>query len=273
MADIKIRQHSECHGYNIETMIEVIGTDYINEGFIERVVGKLSQNGDGPELPAQPIIPQSGGSCRCRRIVSGGIDPSILKTAIAENRLDEVINPFDEIDIPIDDGGTVTVVCGYSDKHTARFILKDCWDDHVMNEENTNETGYWESDGRKHVLEDIYPHLTQEWKDIIKPRKIVEVIDDETVEYEDPMWLLSATDVFGLPEWKWWPDEVDSFQLPIFERERDRVKESGDNGTCYWWLRSVNATNTTNFCLVSTSGGASNNYAYYSLGFAPGFDI
>ena len=38
-----------------------------------------------------------------------------------------------------------------------------------------------------------------------------------------------------------------------------------------WWLRSVNATNTTNFCNVNTNGNANNNNASYSFGFAPGF--
>ena len=39
-----------------------------------------------------------------------------------------------------------------------------------------------------------------------------------------------------------------------------------------WWLRSVNATNTTNFCNVNTNGNANNNNASYSFGFAPGFE-
>lgn len=41
--------------------------------------------------------------------------------------------------------------------------------------------------------------------------------------------------------------------------------------TCNWWLRSPNASNTTNFCNVNTNGNANNNNAYNSNGFAPGF--
>ena len=48
---------------------------------------------------------------------------------------------------------------------------------------------------------------------------------------------------------------------------------SSDGHACNWWLRSVNASNTNNFCNVNTDGSANNNNAYNSNGFAPGFDI
>lgn len=104
-------------------------------------------------------------------------------------------------------------------------------------------------------------------------RKIVEEIDGERAEYADPLWLLSATDVFGPSEEGYWKDIDDSFQLPIFKRERDRVKECGSEGTYPYWLRSVHATYSYYFCYVHTDGGASSNYAIWSYGFAPGFDI
>ena len=212
--------------------------------------------------------------CRLRRVHGGHISPAQIAQRRAEGRLDEIISPFDEIDVPLTTGGTVTVVCGYVAPTTARFVFKDCWDEHVMNEENTNKTGYYKSDARKHILEDILPNIAPEWREIIVPRTIVEIIDGERVEYADAMWMPSATDVFGSPEWAWWKDEGgDDFQLPIFKKERDRVKECGDNGTCGWWLRSVDATGSYPFCRVGTDGGASNRYAYRSRGFAPGFDI
>ena len=87
------------------------------------------------------------------------------------------------------------------------------------------------------------------------------------------MWLLSATDVFGPSEEGYWKDIDDSFQLPIFKRERDRVKECGSEGTYPYWLRSVYATGSNGFCHVNTDGGANRTYALWSFGFAPGFDI
>lgn len=208
-----------------------------------------------------------------RRIITSSISPKELKRAIKEGHGAEVIQPFDEIDIPLDTGGKETFVCAYVDNRMARFVMRECRDKAVMNEENTNKTGYYGSKGRKHVLEDIYPHLVQEWKDIITPRELTENINGERVDYADPMWLPSATDVFGKSEDGYWEDLDDSFQLPIFEKERDRVKECGDYGTYPYWLRSVNAVYMTNFRGVGASGGSNDNYAYASLGFVPGFDI
>ena len=190
-----------------------------------------------------------------------------------EGKLDKFISPFDEIDIPLDTGGYATVVCAYSNPNTARFVFKDCWDEGVMNDEATNKGGYYKSKGRAHVLVDILPHIAQEWRAIFKPRKMVEEIDGERIEYADLMWLLSATDVFGPSPEGYWKDIDDSFQLPIFRRERDRVKECGDEGTYPWWLRSVYAAGSYYFCRVNTDGSAGGGYARWSRGFAPGFDI
>lgn len=201
------------------------------------------------------------------------IRPDDIKDAIMEKRLHELLSTGDEIDIPVDKGGTVTAVCGYVEDDWARFVFKDCWDDGVMNNENTNKTGYFKSRGRAHVLTDILPHIAQEWRAIFKPRRMVEIIDGERVEYADLMWLPSATDVFGPSEDGYWKDEGDNLQHPIFEKERDRVKECGDNGTYPYWLRSVYASSTYTFRHVTASGGGSTNYAHYSYGFAPGFDI
>lgn len=201
------------------------------------------------------------------------ITPEMLRTNKAAGKLDELLHPFDEIDVPLTTGGTVTVVCGYVTPTTARFVFKDCWDEHVMNQENTNKTGYYKSAARKHILEDILPNIAPEWREIIVPRTIVEIIDGERVEYNDPMWMPSATDVFGAPDDAWWKDLGDDFQLPIFKKERDRVKECGDNGTYPWWLRSVHATASDRFCNVAADGGAYTYSAYLSYGFAPGFDI
>ena len=211
--------------------------------------------------------------CRLRSIHVGFISPSQLKRAKAEGKLDHLLAQRDEIEVPLDTGGTVTVVCCYVTPTSARFVFKDCWDEGVMNDEATNKTGYFKSKGRKHVLEDIYPHIAAEWREIIVPRTFVETIEGERVEYSDPLWLPSATDVFGTPDGAWWNDGDDDFQLPVFARERDRVKECGDKGTYFWWLRSVYAGRTAAFCSVATDGSADSNSAYSSYGFAPGFDI
>ena len=142
-----------------------------------------------------------------------------------------------------------------------------------MNDIATNKGGYYGSEGRKHVLDDIYPYISQEWRDIITPRKLTETINGKKVEYSDPLWLLSATDVFGDGYDKYWSDEEDSFQLPIFKCERNRVKEYGTEGTCPYWLRSEYAGISSDFCIAYRDGSQYTYEAHYPYGIAPGFDI
>lgn len=46
---------------------------------------------------------------------------------------------------------------------------------------------------------------------------------------------------------------------------------SDEVSACIWWLRSVNSSNSNNFCNVNTDGSASNYGANYSFGVVLGF--
>lgn len=195
-----------------------------------------------------------------------------IKAAIASGRGPEVIRPFDELEFKLDTGETVTAVCGgYVTPTRARFVFKDALGDAPMNDDATNAGGYYKSKGRRHVLEEIYPHLPPELREVIEPRPLVETIDGERVEYADPLWIPSGTDVFG-PREDWYEEEPDSVQLEIFKTERGRVKERNGE-TVYWWLRSPYRSNSTDFVSVHIGGAVGFAYAYYSLAFAPGFDL
>lgn len=194
-----------------------------------------------------------------------------MKAAIAAGHGREFIQPRDEFEIKLDTGETVTAVCGgYVDDRRARFVFKDALGDAPMNDDATNEGGYFKSKGRKRVLEDIYPHLPPELRAVIEPRPLVEIVGGEKVEYSDPLWLPSATDVFGPREW--WPEEPDSVQLEIFKTERGRVKERNGE-TVSWWLRSPRRGHSTLFVIVITDGTVYSLTATYSRAFAPGFDL
>lgn len=281
MADIKIRHMNTAGGNREETSVEVTGVEYGADELTKaitnapvRTVNPTTERSIAADPTEETEEPKEGdGMCRVRRMHGGYISPDILVRYREEGRLDELISPFDEIDVPLDTGETVMVQCGYSEPNMARFVFKNCWDEAVMNDEATNKTGYHDSKGRKHMLEDIWPHIAPEWKAIIRPRRIIEEIGGEKHEYCDPLWLPSATDVFGTSEDGYWKDIDGSFQLPIFHRERDRVKECGDNGTYPYWLRSVNAGSTYAFRRVYTDGSGNDYGANSSGGFAPGFDI
>lgn len=195
-----------------------------------------------------------------------------IKAAIASGRGPEVIRPFDELEFKLDTGETVTAVCGgYVTPTRARFVFKDALGDAPMNDDATNAGGYYKSKGRRHVLEEIYPHLPPELREVIEPRPLVETIDGERVEYADPLWIPSGTDVFG-PREDWYEEEPDSVQLEIFKTERGRVKERNGE-TVLWWLRSPFRSLSYSFVNVYADGTVNYYYAYYSLAFAPGFDL
>lgn len=279
MADIIIKKSASGFGNSNETSVEITGADYINDGLVTAILDRMNgeaghgcqcseEDTERPEQRDGPVF------LNLRNVVHGAVTPEVLAAAIEDKCLRQVIQTYGEIDIILDTGELTTVVCAYVEDDSARFVFKDCIGQGQMNEEATNEGGYYKSKGRKHVLENIYPHLPKEWRKIIKPRTLAEEIDGERVEYADPLWLPSATDVFGPSEDGYWKDIDDSFQLPIFKRERDRVKECGSEGTYPYWLRSVYATSGDAFCLVNAGGSAINNGgAPWSRGFAPGFDI
>lgn len=197
-----------------------------------------------------------------------------IKAAIKSGHGRDVLRPFDELELTLDTGEAVTAVCGgYVSDTRARFVFKDCLaEPGQMNEDATNEGGYYKSKARKHILEDVYPHLPPELREIIEPRPLVEAISGETVGYADPLWLPSGTDVFGKLE-SWYGEEPDSVQLEIFKRERDRVKEREGYGTTPYWLRSPYASSSAYFVRVHTVGTVYNCGASSSNGFAPGFDL
>lgn len=196
-----------------------------------------------------------------------------LKEAISSGNGLEVIRPFDKLSIELKNGERVNAVCGgYINEKRVRFVLEDClaetW---RMNDTSTNKGGYLKSEGRRHVLEDILPLFPDELAEAFVPRFMSEEIDGERHEYADTLWLPSATDIFGAGEW--WNEEPDSVQLEIFKRERDRVKEHIGDGTWFWWLRSPRASYSNYFVDVYADGTVGSNFAGYSNGFAPGFDL
>lgn len=209
------------------------------------------------------------------RRVTETVDFEYMKAAIDAGNGPEFVRPFDELVIPLENGKSITAVCGgYVGDRRARFVLKDCLPElHAMNKRPTNAGGYLKSEGRRHVLEDILPLFPAWLRDAMKPRNMVEIIDDEEHTYADTLWVPSATDLFGPSESGFWAEEPDSEQLEIFKTERGRVKEVEGYGTYPYWLRSPRASGSHGFVRVRTSGSVATTGADASLGFAPGFDL
>lgn len=290
MVNIKIKRTDTDTdgGYTTETSVEISDPHYTSDELVKFVIDKIGRdepdggpsNGPAEQGDTKDKDPETGKEspdrgklCTIRRIRSGYISPENLKAAILEGRLDEVVSPYDEINIPLDIGGKVTVVCGYSDPHTARFVFKNCFDEGVMNDEATNKGGYYKSKGREHVLADILPHIAQEWRKLMKPRKMVEEIDGERVEYEDLMWLLSATDVCDKSKYGFWKELGDDFKLPIFNEDKELIHSWENGEKCSYWLRSVDFGDSGAFFHVDAYGAMYSDDAKYQHGFVSGFDI
>ena len=152
------------------------------------------------------------------------------------------------------------------------FVLEDCLNDtHAMNKGATNKGGWAKCEMRKYLNSTVFALLPDELQALIKPTKIVQVLDGERTECEDKLFLLSKTQVFGKGSYSELEPEDSHFD--IFKREKDRVKECDDNGTWWWWLRSPYAPNSSYFCHVYNSGYSSVNFAGNSDGVAFGFSI
>ena len=206
-----------------------------------------------------------------------------LKAMATSGEAAKALALHDEITLTLADGETVTVevaahLPATEDKPTGvRFVFKDCLaEPYRMNDDWTNAGGYKASKARRHVLEDILPKLPADLRAVIRPRQITENVRGETLVYEDPLWLPSETDLFGRGDESWQhgvADGPDDFQLPIFQNERDRVKQRPGYGTTPYWLRSVGASDSNYFCRVHAGGSAYTDSADISYGVAPGFDL
>jgi hypothetical protein len=152
------------------------------------------------------------------------------------------------------------------------MVLDNClFDEHVMNKKNTNAGGWKDCEMRRFLNDIIFNLLPDDLQSVIEPTTIKQVLGGKDVECEDKIFLLSKTQVFGKGAWT--DKEPDDTQLDIFTTERSRVKECGDNGTWFWWLRSPFASYTTPFCNVGNYGTSTNYYAYHSTGVAFGFSF
>jgi len=178
-----------------------------------------------------------------------------------------------EITDTLKDGTPITFEVAALDIYGAKKVLvcKDCLpEEHVMNKRLTNKGGWKASDMRKH-MKDVLELLPDDLKAAIVPRTIKQKLDDEVVECEDLLWLLSSTEVAGAGSWCSESD-VDDQHFPLYQTEKSRVKECAHHGTWWWWLRSPSAAGATHFSNVGSNGDVySYNSATTSSGVAFGF--
>ena len=91
----------------------------------------------------------------------------------------------------------------------------------------------------------------------------------------DYFFLLSEYEVFGSISFTNINESSKQAQYAYYSAGNSKIKYNhNDRSTAVsWWLRSPNAKSSENFIIVNTVGTHSDNVAYYSRGFAPGFCV
>lgn len=151
-----------------------------------------------------------------------------------------------------------------------------------MNTSNTNSGGWNNSYMRKTICPAFLAALPKAWQNIIAA--CTKYSDNtgggsNTASYvtatSDKIWLLSEMEVQGTRSYANSAEANYQKQYDYYRNGNSKVKyqHTATTSACFWWLRSVYASNAYYFCLVYTDGSAYNRSAYYSRGFAPGFKV
>lgn len=151
-----------------------------------------------------------------------------------------------------------------------------------MNTSNTNSGGWNNSYMRKTICPAFLAALPTAWQNIIAA--CTKYSDNtgggsNTASYvtatSDKIWLLSEMEVQGTRSYANSAEANYQKQYDYYKNGNSKVKyqHTATTSVCSWWLRSVGAGNTYDFCRVNAGGSANGGNAYYSLGFAPGFKV
>lgn len=151
-----------------------------------------------------------------------------------------------------------------------------------MNTSNTNSGGWNNSYMRKTICSAFLAALPTAWRNIIAA--CTKYSDNtgggsNTASYvtatSDKIWLLSEMEVQGTRSYANSAEANYQKQYDYYKNGNSKVKyqHTATTSVCYWWLRSVSASNAGYFCVVGTGGSADGNGAYRSYGFAPGFKV
>lgn len=195
-----------------------------------------------------------------------------LKNAADNGTLEDMLESGDQIPVTLKDGRGILLDVGRDASGKFYFICHDCLTKGSMNRDCTNTGGWKDSDARAFLNTEILALFPDDIQAAMRPTKIVQVVRGETLESEDKLFLLSATQVFGDARYCC-ERGFNGSQIDIFAVERNRVKECEDKGTWYWWLRSPGASDSNYFCSVGTDGTITGDYANLSIGVAPAFCI
>ena len=136
------------------------------------------------------------------------------------------------------------------DSKRTYLVMRDILPEpHVMNMVQECKGGWPATDMRRYV-HGLFEKLPSSVKKLAIPVSIRQIAQDERCK--DPVFLLSAVNVFGKDVWNPEADCGDE-QLDIFKNPQNRVKSSGiSTDNMWWWLRTPYYSYC--FCYVDEDG-------------------
>lgn len=168
------------------------------------------------------------------------------------------IEDFDHDDLTTDGKAKIT------------FGMVECLKDaRPMNDVYTNEGGWGESTMRT-LMDTLLGRLPDDLKKAIKSVKKTTSEGNRSPSLtttDDKLWLFSYTEVNSDANTNLSPGG-EGMTYPLFTNDSSRIK--GENG---WWLRSPRVSTYNNFCLVTVTGGCSDQAPVNNYGVSFGFCI
>lgn len=158
-------------------------------------------------------------------------------------------------------GQKMTATCHKVTGQGALFVFDDCITRHQMNDTDTNEGGYAESD----LCEWLNSELFEMFPDKLK-RKMQKFSDGSMVR------LLTYGEVFGSEDIPSWVTPDGNEQLPLMKDRRNRIAFI-EGEWCWYWLQNPCSDDASNFADVNAHGHADYGSASDSCGVRPAFLI
>lgn len=167
------------------------------------------------------------------------------------------------------------VDAGYDSGHTSGSYFN-------MNNSNSNSGGWANSRMRTTIIPTFKACLPSDLQAVLKT--VTKYSDNtgggsNTASYvtatTDDIFLLAEWEVFGARRYANSAEQNYQAQYDYYSAGNSKVRyrHSATGSTASWWLRSVAVDYSLYFCYVHNSGGASNNGASSSSGFAPAFCV
>lgn len=153
------------------------------------------------------------------------------------------------------------------------FQLVDCLNQtQQMNTSNTN-TGGWNGSAMRGRMSTYKSQLPAALRNVIKTVKKKSGTgggsSSGTQQTNDDLFLLSEIEIFGTTTYS---VAGEGTQYEWYKAGNSRIKKVNGSAS-YWWERSPDSGNTSNFCRVDSSGSANYDNAYYSYGVSFGFCV